>query len=507
MTFAARPPGRRWGTTSSTSAIPTTKAESIAFGYSLCLRSLKQKLLQICGVRRGATMTSLLELTKRVGVSACAMTHTTERMTHRLGVVPFLPRLSADRFTHLGGIAKDEFQRRMGECRSFEDGRWAGYWERFADEHIARADAALTRLNGPDTRQLLDPAAGVDLRRLGELLAPAVTILADRGTVADPDAVSRFIAAHPEHADAATAVDGLIKALVYEFVAAWPGWSPRRLRAYERSHRLCEVLVPALAPAMGMSIEVVHIPVGAQQVRGILMLPVGAESVPTVLVTNGLEGTIAEVLLPLLAQRDSGMGTFVMEMPGTYSYTEPMTAASEGIYSTVIDYLSAEPRIDADRIGMTGFSFGGYWATRMAAVDPRLKVVVTNGPLTHHSFGARNSIGMPEIMVSTLMRTVGAADTAELSKKLKALSLAHHYRRIEMPLLVVNGARDTLASTQDSIDLAVEAPNAQLVLYADDDHCAMGNAEHWSSLTADFLRNHLVLRDHLNTVEPVQVAR
>lgn len=275
-----------------------------------------------------------------------ALTHTTEAATRRLGPAPFLPKLFADRFTNLGGISKSEFRTQLEGCRSFEDASWTGHWEAFADEYLTTADAALAELGGPSTSELLAEEK-VDVRALAELLAPAVEILSERGAAADPTATERFCTENPADANAAIALDSLIKAMTYEFVAAWPGWSPLRLRAYERSHVLGEILLTALAPAMDVTIERVEIPFGdGDRVRGYFVIPSGAEQPPVVLVTNGVEGTLAEALLPLLTYRSEGMALFVMEMPGTYSYREPLSPAAERVYTKVIDFLAADPRVD-----------------------------------------------------------------------------------------------------------------------------------------------------------------
>ena len=81
-------------------------------------------------------------------------------------------------------------------------------------------------------------------------------------------------------------------------------------------------------------------------------------------------------------------------------------------------------RVDAERIGMLGMSFGGYRATRMAATDNRLRAIVANGAPNHRSFKAGRNIGTPEIFIHTLTQATHADSPRDLLAKLQALSLA-----------------------------------------------------------------------------------
>lgn len=51
-----------------------------------------------------------------------------------------------------------------------------------------------------------------------------------------------------------------------------------------------------------------------------------------------------------------------------------------GVYCIMraIDYFTALPEIDADRVGMVGLSYGGMYTLMTTAVDPRIKVAVSS---------------------------------------------------------------------------------------------------------------------------------
>jgi dienelactone hydrolase len=70
----------------------------------------------------------------------------------------------------------------------------------------------------------------------------------------------------------------------------------------------------------------------------------------------------------------------------------------------VVDYLQTLNFVDPDKIGMVGHSYGGHSTVFAAALEPRIKVAVANGPVSdfiHHGIhwgvpkGAANSQSLP----------------------------------------------------------------------------------------------------------------
>lgn len=53
----------------------------------------------------------------------------------------------------------------------------------------------------------------------------------------------------------------------------------------------------------------------------------------------------------------------------------------ERVGAVVLDQLLALPGVDPQRVALMGISFGGYFATRIAAHDPRVQALIANSPI------------------------------------------------------------------------------------------------------------------------------
>jgi carboxymethylenebutenolidase len=133
--------------------------------------------------------------------------------------------------------------------------------------------------------------------------------------------------------------------------------------------------------------------------------------------SGGIREGWAEQPASLLAGR--GFAVFVLhyfERTGTYwandSTIRENFAPWMRTVSDAITFASQQRRVDASRIGLLGFSLGGYLALSVATRDPRVKAVV-------EYFG-----GLPE----------------ELTHELKPLP----------PVLVLHGERDTVVPVTEA---------------------------------------------------------
>ncbi len=161
---------------------------------------------------------------------------------------------------------------------------------------------------------------------------------------------------------------------------------------------------------------------------GYLFVPPGAGRRPAVLVISGHGNGIIETagLTPsyqheaALRLARAGYVTFTPELRG-FGYlglrigNEHLTTANNAVLAGrsykafllrdlrgMVDWLRAQPAVDPDRVGVTGVSFGGEMSVALAAVDPRLRVVVaqgTEGGVGPHDGYARDANpGYPHVL-------------------------------------------------------------------------------------------------------------
>lgn len=173
------------------------------------------------------------------------------------------------------------------------------------------------------------------------------------------------------------------------------------------------------------------------------------EVAPFVIGISGLDSRkedLAERLAPLL---DVGIGSLVLDSPGTGESPLPASDRAERMYSHAIDFLTSRQ----DRIGVYGASFGGHWAVRLANAErERLRCVVAQSPPVHSAFQPdhiRRAVANTEYLFDYLPAAMSTfANVLTLDELIEArgrLSLVRqNVLDSEMaPMLIVGGARDT----------------------------------------------------------------
>ena len=248
--------------------------------------------------------------------------------------------------------------------------------------------------------------------------------------------------------------------------------------------------------------ERVEIPYAGKLLPALLTRPAQIkDSVPCVLYVNGLD-SCKELLywswLPqALARR--GIATLSVDQPGTGESLRllglPATHASERWATVCFDWLAAVDWIDADRIGMTGISLGGYFTPRAMAFEPRFASGAVWG--ANHNWAEVQQKRLQhegEKPVPHYWNHVcwvfGAVDVDDFMARVAGMHLNGILGNIRVPFLVTHGEHDRqipLDYAHQTYDQLVNSPRRELKIFTERE----GGVEHVGADNMSFARDYI----------------
>jgi len=256
------------------------------------------------------------------------------------------------------------------------------------------------------------------------------------------------------------------------------------------AHDRCVACFRRAAPALTPPAYLVQVPYAGTTLPAYLRVPAAAGPVPAVIMVPGLDSTKEELQATAEYFLARGLATLAVDGPGQgeSEYELPIEPAYEKVATAAVDFLRGRAGIDGRRIGLFGVSLGGYYAARAAAYEKRLAAVVALcGPYRWDLDWDR----LPAQTRATIAARARAGSDADARARAGELTLEDAAAHIEVPLLILGGARDSITPIYHQERLAAEVPSAELVRYPDGGHGVTNLAYESRSLLADWLAARL----------------
>jgi dienelactone hydrolase len=233
----------------------------------------------------------------------------------------------------------------------------------------------------------------------------------------------------------------------------------------------------------------VEIPYGSRSFPAVFAPAHNADAAtPCMIFCNGLDSVKEMVYLSGAAHELAarGISTLMVDQPGSggalRQYHLPAVVDSERWASAALDYLQTRPDVDARRIGIMGWSLGGYFAPRAAAFEPRFALCVAWGAnydwgeLQRKRLEREGDRPVPHYW-EHVQWVWGTPTLDEFMALAPSVSLAGVLHRIHVPFLVTHGANDRqipLDYARSTYDDAVNSPKRELKIFTRD----IGAVEH-----------------------------
>lgn len=211
---------------------------------------------------------------------------------------------------------------------------------------------------------------------------------------------------------------------------------------------------------------------------------------PCVLVVPGADSVKEENLAFTNLLLERGMAAVCFDGPGQGETRQalPFYDDYERHVAPLVQQVAREPGIDGSRLGLVGFSFGGYLAPRVAAGVPGIAACAVLGGCYDFSYWDK----LPPLLKEDFAYVFGVSSWEEAGERARGLSLAPVLESLRCPFLVVHGKRDGIFPWTDAQKMVAGARGpAELLLYEEGDHCCH-NVDHRSKpAVADWLHERL----------------
>lgn len=242
----------------------------------------------------------------------------------------------------------------------------------------------------------------------------------------------------------------------------------------------------------------------------------GAGPRPCMIFCNGLDSTKEMVTLALrdrFAKR--GISTLVIDQPGVGEALRlnnlPAVYDTERWASAAVDYLETREDVALKRIGMMGWSMGGYYAPRALAYEPRFAIGAVWGG--NHDWGGHQKarleregdMPVPHYW-SHVMWVWGQSDMESFMALMEKVNLNGHLQNIKVPFLITHGGNDRqipIKYAQASYDEAINSPDRELKIFTPREggieHCGADNMEPVMNYIGDWLADRFVKMESEST--------
>ncbi len=264
-----------------------------------------------------------------------------------------------------------------------------------------------------------------------------------------------------------------------------------RMRAAHKKAVECRTLaLPHLRPPG----ERVAIPYQGKQLFGVLRKPEGVARPPVVVMIMGLDSAKEEMETNEEVFLARGLATLAFDGPGQgeAEYDFSIRGDYEVAVKAVVDWLERRRDVDAARIGLWGVSLGGYYASRAAAFEVRIKACIAlSGPYNW----ADAWDGLPGLTREAFRVRSHSKTADEARRHATTLSLEGAASRIRCPLFVVAGKLDRIVPWEHAQRLAKEAAGpVEFLLVEDGNHVVNNRIYRYRPQSADWMAERLGVR-------------